>query len=197
MLGGDVATTAADITGLLKKWSTGDERARDELVAVVYEHLHRLAHRRLQGAPAEQSLNTTGLVHETYLRLVEVTGPDLTGRAHFFALASRVMRNLLVDRARGRLAVKRGSGVAPVEFKDALVMSEEQVDRVIQLDDALRLLETVSPRQSELLQQHYFGGLTLEESAEAVGVSVATAKRDLRTARAWLALELSEKLPPS
>jgi RNA polymerase sigma factor (TIGR02999 family) len=174
----------------LRQWSAGDESARDRLIPLVYGRLHELAHRRLAGAPVESSLNTTGLIHEAYIRLVDVPHVDLPDRAHFLALASKIMRNLLVDRARARIAAKRGGGVPPLEFDEIVWIPDERLDAVADLDDALTRLEQLSPRQSQLLQHRYFGGLSLEESALAIGVSLATAKRELRSARAWLALEL-------
>lgn len=185
-----MASALSDVTGLLKRWSAGDERARDQLIPLVYERLRELAHRRLKGAGADNSLNTTGLVHEAYIRLVDAPRVDLPDRAHFLALASRVMRNLLVDRARRRMAEKRGAGATPLKFDETLWVSDENLDHVTELDEALTRLEALSPRQSQLLQHRYFGGLSLEESASAIGVSLATAKRELRSARAWLALEL-------
>jgi RNA polymerase sigma factor (TIGR02999 family) len=185
-----MASVSSDVTGLLKRWSAGDERARDQLIPLVYERLRELAHQRLRGAPGENSLNTTGLVHEAYIRLVDAPRLDLPDRAHFLALASEVMRNLLVDRGRARMAEKRGGGKAPLELKEILWISDETLGNVIELDDALTRLAAVSPRQGLLLQHRYFGGLSLEECASAVGVSLATAKRELRSARAWLALEL-------
>ncbi len=187
---GPMVTTSGDITDLLKRWSAGDERARDQLIPLVYQRLHELAHQRLRAAPGENSLNTTGLVHEAYLRLAAASGLDLPDRAHFFGLASEVMRNLLVDRARSHMAAKHGSGQPTLELQEAFAISDEQSDRVLELDEALKRLDTLSPRQGQLLQHRYFGGLTLEESARASGVSLATAKRELRSARAWLALEL-------
>jgi RNA polymerase sigma factor (TIGR02999 family) len=180
----------SDVTGLLKQWSAGDERARDQLIPLVYERLHELAHQRLRAAPAENSLNTTSLVHEAYIRLVDARRLDLPDRAHFLALASEVMRNLLVDRARARMTAKRGGGKAPLELQEALWVSDDNLDSVVELDDALKRLEGFSPRQGLLLQHRYFAGLSLEESAAAIGVSLATAKRELRLARAWLALDL-------
>jgi RNA polymerase sigma factor (TIGR02999 family) len=180
----------SEVTGLLKRWSAGDERARDQLIPLVYERLRELAHRRLRGAPTESSLNTTGLVHEAYIHLVDAPRLNLPDRAHFLALASEVMRNLLVDRARARMAAKRGGGQTPLELNETLLVSEGDLESVTELDDALSRLESLSPRQALLLQHRYFGGLSLEESATAVGTSLATAKRDLRSARAWLALEL-------
>lgn len=185
-----MATAPAEVTGLLKQWSAGDERARDQLIPLVYERLRELAHQRLRGAPGEHSLNTTALVHEAYIRLVDARRLDLPDRAHFFALASEVMRNLLVDRARARMATKRGSGKAPLELNETLLVADDDLDRVTELDEALSRLQAISPRQAILLQHRYFGGLSLEESASAVGTSLATAKRELRLARAWLALEL-------
>jgi RNA polymerase sigma factor (TIGR02999 family) len=183
-------SASSDVTGLLKRWSAGDERARDNLIPLVYERLRELAHQRLRAAPGEDSLNTTGLVHEAYIRLVDAPRVDLPDRAHFLALASEVMRNLLVDRARARMAEKRGGGKTALELDEALWVSDENLETVSELDEALRRLERLSPRQSQLLQHRYFGGLSLEESAAALGVSLATAKRELRLARAWLALEL-------
>ena len=188
-----MASAQSDVTGLLKRWSAGDERARDQLIPLVYERLRELAHRKLRGAPAENSLNTTGLVHEAYIRLVDAPSVDLPDRAHFLALASQVMRNLLVDRARARAAEKRGGGMIPLELDEALWISDENLGSVTELDEALTRLEALSPRQGQLLQHRYFGGLSLEESAAAIGVSLATAKRELRSARAWLALELKRE----
>lgn len=185
-----MASAPSVITHLLKQWSAGDPQARDQLIPLVYDRLRFLAHRRLRSAPGEHSLNTTSLVHEAYMRLVDAPRVDLPDRAHFLALASRIMRNLLVDRARARTAAKRGGGTTPVELDEALWVSDENLDSVTELDEALTRLEVLSPRQSQLLQHRYFGGLSLEESAAALRVSLATAKRELRSARAWLALEL-------
>ena len=185
-----MAPVPSEVTGLLKRWSAGDQSARDQLIPLVYERLRELAHQRLRGASAENSLNTTGLVHETYIRLVDAPHVNLPDRAHFLALASEVMRNLLIDRARARMAAKRGSGQTPLELTEMLFIADENLESVTELDEALSRLETVSPRQALLLQHRYFGGLSLEESATAVGISLATLKRELRSARAWLALEL-------
>lgn len=161
----------------------------------MYERLRELAHRRLGGAPFESSLDTTELVHEAYLRLVDTRRVDLPDRANFLALASEVMRNLLVDRARSRLAAKRGGGVKPGDLDDYELVAEENLEHITDLDDALTRLTALKPRHGQLLQHRYFGGLTLEESAAATGVSLATAKRELRLARAWLARELKREQP--
>src|SRR5256886_13717592 len=185
-----MSSAPSEVTRLLQRWTAGDVQARDQLIPLVYDRLGQLAHWRLRSAPGEHSLNTTGLVHEEYSRLVGAPGVELPDRAHFLARGSQIMRSLLVDRARARAAAKRGGGKAPVELEEMRWISDENLDSVTELHDALLRLEAVSPRQSQLLQQRYFGGLTLEESAAALGVSPATAKRELRSARAWLALEL-------
>ena len=186
-----MASASYEVTGLLRQWSAGDESARDRLIPLLYDRLRELAHQQLGGASVDNSLNTTELVHEAYIRLVDAPRVDLPDRAHFLALASEVMRNLLVDRARARLAAKRGGGVIPLDLDDFDWISDENLESVAVLDDALKRLERLSPRQGQLVQHRYFGGLTLEESATAIGVSLATAKRELRAARAWLALDLN------
>ncbi len=185
-----MASEPSEVTGLLQQWSAGDARARDRLIPLVYDRLRELAHRRLGGAGAESSLNTTALVHEAYIRLVDAPSVDLPNRAHFLALASEIMRNLLVDQARARLSAKRGGGIRPLELNELVWVSEDNLETIAELDDALKRLEQLSPRQGRLLQHRYFGGLSLEESAAAEGVSLATTKRELRSARAWLAVDL-------
>jgi len=185
-----MAPASSEVTGLLRLWSAGDESARDRLIPLVYDRLRALAHRRLGFSPIDNSLNTTELVHEAYIRLVDAPRVDLPDRAHFLGLASGIMRNLLIDRARARLAAKRGGGAILVDIEGFDWISDENLETVTELDEALKRLDEISPRQGKLLQHRYFGGLTLEESASAMGVSLATAKRELRSARAWLALEL-------
>lgn len=185
-----MASDASEVTGLLQRWSGGDASARDRLIPLVYDRLRELAHRRLGGAGHENSLNTTALVHEAYIRLVGAPRVSLPDRAHFLALASEIMRNLLVDRARAHFAEKRGSGVSPTPLDELVGFSDENLENFAELDEALQRLAQLSPRQGRLLQYRYFGGLSLEESAAAEGISLATTKRELRSARAWLALEL-------
>jgi RNA polymerase sigma-70 factor (ECF subfamily) len=190
-----MGSASIEVTALLQLWSAGDASARDRLIPLVYDRLRQLAHRRL-GIAAESSLNTTALVHEAYIRLVDAPRIDLPDRAHFLALASEIMRNLLVDHSRARLAAKRGAGVATVELDENLGFSDEDLETIAEVDDALKRLAQLNPRQGRLLQHRYFGGLSLEESASAEGVSLATTKRELRSARAWLALDLKgEPLP--
>jgi RNA polymerase sigma factor (TIGR02999 family) len=191
-----MGSSSPEVTVLLQRWSAGDESARDRLIPFVYDGLRELAHRRLGGVSFENSLDTTELVHEAYLKLVGARHVELPDRANFLALASEVMRNLLVDRARARLAAKRGGGAIRSAVDDFDWVSDDNLEAITDLDNALDRLAVLNPRQTQLLQQRYFGGLTLEESAAATGVSLATAKRELRLARAWLALELKgEPLP--
>ncbi|MFN8573080.1 MAG: ECF-type sigma factor [Gemmatimonadaceae bacterium] len=187
---------ASHATHLLRRWSEGSQTACDELIPLVYDELRRLARRRLRGAVDERSLDTTALVHEAYLRLADAPQLHLPDRARFLGLASRVMRNLLVDRARARAAEKRGGGQMPITLDEAICIADDQLDWVAELDAALDRLATLDRRQSEILEQRYFGGLSLEETAGALGISLATVKRELRSARAWLVLELrGEPIP--
>jgi RNA polymerase sigma factor (TIGR02999 family) len=188
------ATTSAapsEVTRLLKRWSAGDAQARDQLIPLVYDRLRQLAHQRLRHAPGYSSLNTTALVHETYIRLVDAPDVNLSDRAHFLALAGQIMRNFLINHAYARRAAKRGGGLAPAELEDAVWMPDEELDSVVDLHEALERLGSLNRRQCLMLEHRYFGGLSLEETAAVLGVSLATAKRELRSARAWLALELS------
>ena len=182
--------TQGDVAGLLRQWSAGDAEARDKLIPLVYNRLRELAHQRRGGGNINISLTTTAIVHETYMRLVAAPSVNLYDRAHFLALAGQIMRNLLIDHARARLATKRGSGVVAVELDEAGFMTDSELDAIVELHEALERLATLNPRQSQMLEHRYFGGLSLEETAAACGVSLATVKRELRSARAWLALEL-------
>ena len=164
----------------------------DQLIPVVYDRLRALAHQRLAAVPGEHSLNTTGLVHEAYLRFVESSGATFQSRDHFLALAARVMRNVLVDHVRARVAVKRGGGAALLELGEDVSVTGVDLDRVKDLDEALKRLEELDERQAQMIEQRYFGGLSLEEIARTTDVSLATVKRELRSARAWLATELAE-----
>lgn len=187
-----MAFEQSQITALLQQWGQGDSKALDRLIPKMYERLHELAHQRLMRVPGERSLNTTGLVHEAYLKLAESPVASAENRNHFLAIASRVMRNVLVDHARARTAQKRGAGTHPVELHESMWIDQIDMDAVADLDEALKKLEKLDERQSRIIEQRYFGGLSLEEIADATGVSLATVKRDLRLARAWLAGELKE-----
>jgi RNA polymerase sigma factor (TIGR02999 family) len=180
---------SADITDLLHRWGEGDAGALDQLFPLMYDRMRQLAHQRLRTEP-DASLNTTALVHEAYLKLVDSPRVSLRDHGHFLGLASRVMRHLLVDHARGRRAAKRGLGASPAPLEDATWLADDQVETIAELGEALQRLEAIDERRTRILEQRYFGGLTLEETAEALGISLATVKRELRSARAWLALEL-------
>ena len=189
--------SGSDITALVRKIGGGDREALDELVSLLYERLRRLAHHRLTRERSDHTLNTTALVHEAYLELVDIDHAGWKDRAHFLAASSRVMRHILVDYARQRNAQKRGGGQVRVELDDeALQLSEEYAEAVEELHDALTRLEAMSPRQSLLLEQRYFGGLKLKECAEVLGVSLATVTNELKVARAWLACELNPEFAP-
>ena len=187
---GDKGETPADVPSLLRRWSDGDAQARDRLIPLVYDRLRELAHQRRGGGNVNNSLTTTAIVHETYMRLVAAPSVDLYDRAHFLALAGQIMRNLLIDHARARLTAKRGGGAVAVELEEASFMTDSDLDAVVELHEALERLTALNPRQSQMLEHRYFGGLSLEETAAACGVSLATVKRELRSARAWLAFEL-------
>ena|SRR5687768_12903698 len=188
-----MAIEQSQITALLQQWKSGDGDALDRLIPIVYDKLRELAHYRLRATPGERSLNTTGLVHEAYLRLIDSPNTPVENRYHFLAIASRVMRNVLVDQARSRGAAKRGGDAAFVELRDTMWIESVDLDAVAELDDALRRLERLDARQSQIIEHRFFGGLSLEETAAAMGISLATVKRELRTARAWLANELGRR----
>ena len=181
---------STDISQLLRRWSAGDANALDELFPLMYERMRQLAHQRLRN-DADASLNTTALVHEAYLKLVDSPQPNMQDRGHFLGLASRVMRHLLVDHARARKAAKRGLGAAIIELDENVWIADDDLGPVTELDDALIRLEAIDGRRCRILEQRYFGGLTLEETASALDLSLATVKRELRSARAWLAVELN------
>jgi RNA polymerase sigma factor (TIGR02999 family) len=179
---------SSEFTELLRRWNGGDPSALDQLVPVVYEGLREVARQRRRGERSAASLNTTALVHEAYLKLAGLRQLQFHDRAHFMAMASRVMRQLLVDHARARKAGKRGGDLPHLELADDIGLTDENASRIADLNEALEELETIDERVGRVLEQHYFGGLTLKETAEALGVSIATVKRDLQYARAWLAM---------
>jgi RNA polymerase sigma factor (TIGR02999 family) len=187
-------TTPSDITTLVRRWSEGDTAALHQLMPLVYERMHELAHKRLRSDP-DASLNTTALVHEAYLKLVDASRMSVRDHGYFLWIASRVMRYLLVDHARNRKAAKRGLGQAALRIDEDIWIAEEEIEPVLELHEALEQLESVDERRCRILEQRYFGGLSLEETAAASGVSVTTVKRELRSARAWLAVQLQREVP--
>ena len=184
-----------DITQLLRAAHDGDAQAMETLVPLVYEQLRRLARARLRNERPDHTLNTTALVHEAYLRLIDINKVTWQNRTHFLSMAARVMRRVLVDYATRRNALKRGGGRRnqPLD-EEATLIPEAYAEAVADLHEALNRLEAINPRCSQAIEQRYFGGLTLEETAEVLDVSVATVKRDIRFAQAWLADELGREI---
>ena len=182
---------AAQVTGLLIAWGAGDESAFDQLVPLVHAELRRLAHRQMGRERAGHTLQTTALVNEAYLRLIDVSQVKWQDRAHFFAMSARLMRRILVDHARARQSRKRGGTTRRVSLEDAHVVSQERSADLVALDDALQALAAVDARKCQVVELRYFGGLSIEESAEALQVSPETIQRDWRLAKAWLQRELS------
>ena len=175
-----------DITLLLRSWSGGDRAALDELTPVVYRELRSLAMAKLRAERADHTLQPTALLHEAYLRLVRHGQEEWHSRAHFFAVASTIMREILVDHARKHRAEKRGGGSGNVSLEEALSFAPERGATLIALDDALQELNTFDERKSRLIQLKYFGGLTGDEIAEVLQISRATVTREARLAEAWL-----------
>lgn len=178
------------VTELLDALSDGDREALDRLFPIVYEELRRIARRRLSKERPGHTLNTTALVHEAYLKLVGLDSIQYEGRAHFFAVAAQAMRNILVSYAQYKKAAKRGGGRPGVPLDEAVVMSEQQADGILALDEALGRLQALGERQYRVVESRFFAGLTIEETAEALDISPATVKRDWNLARAWLNREL-------
>ncbi len=180
-----------EITNLLKAWSAGDPAALDQLSQQVYDELRRMARRYMRGERRENTLQTTALVHEVYLRLVDVTKVEWQQRAQFFAIAAQMMRRILVDAARAKASHKRGHGAARVNFDETAVVSPEPDRSIVALDDALSAFAEVAPRQARVVELRYFGGLQEEEIVEVLKISARTVRRDWDFARAWLVRELS------
>ena len=189
---------SAEITRLLKAWGRGDSAALDRLTPLVYERLRRMARGYMRNERPGHTLQATALVNEAFLRLVETRNLDWTDRAHFFAMCARVMRRILVDAARSRAATKRGGQVDRAEHSTAINLdrlpdpASEISAQVCALDEALNMLAQIGPRQAQVIELRFFGGLTVEETAQVLQVSPQTVMREWRLARAWLARELSQ-----
>jgi RNA polymerase sigma factor (TIGR02999 family) len=182
---------APQLTNLLLEWRGGDAAALEKLMPLVYGELRRIAEHYLRRERADHTLQPTALIHEAYLRMAQSGMPDWQNRAHFFGVSSRIMRQVLVDWARRNYAGKRGGDAAKVNLDDAIVVSHERGSELLALDDALTALAQFDERGCRAVEMKYFGGLKLEEIAEALGVSVPTVTRDLRAAEAWLRRELA------
>lgn len=179
------------VTELLVRWRGGDKAALDSLMPLVYNELHRIATRYLQKERSDHTLQSTALVHEAYVRLAEQDLPQWQNRAHFFAVAAQLMRQILVDYARSHRASKRGGDICKVGLDDAGDKAEALDVDIIALDDALKSLAEMDSQQSRVVELKFFGGLSIEDTAEVLGISASTVKRDWITARAWLHRELA------
>ena len=175
-----------EVTQLLEDWSSGDQAALDKLMPLVEAELHRLAHHYMNRERVGHTLQTTALVDEAYLRLVGQKNIDWQNRAHFFGIAAKLMRQILVDYARKRHFAKRGGNAWPVSLDEAAVVAEERASEMISLDEALRELAEIAPEQSRIVELRFFGGLTIEETAEVMRLSVDKVKRDWSMAKTWL-----------
>ena len=181
------------VTELLARWSQGEEAAREKLVPLVYDELRRVARRCLAGQPQDQTLQSTALVHEAYLRLVGRSEVHWQNRVHFFAVAARLMRGILVDHARMRHAAKRGGSNLTLTLDDALAPLKQRELDLVALDDALNALATLDPKQGQLVELRVFAGLSIEDTSHVMGLSPATVKREWATARAWLYREMNRE----
>lgn len=179
-----------NVTQLLLAWGRGDESARDQLIPLVLDTLRRIARRQLRAERAGHTLETNALINEAYLKLIEQS-VSWESRAHFFGIAARLMRELLVDHARARQRLKRGGGHEQISLTSSAIIVEEQAVDLLALDEALKTLSGVDPQSSRIVELRFFAGLTIDETAQVIGVSTPTVERGWRTARAWLQTELS------
>ena len=178
------------VTELLGKWSQGDQAALIELTPLIYEELRRLAHREMGAERPYHTLQTTALVNEAYLRLADQTNPQWQNRAHFFAVAARAMRRILVSYARSQCAQKRGGGAPKMELDEAALVSPEESQEIVDLHEALERLAALDSRKAQIVELKYFGGLNYDEMAEVLKISAVTVRRDWRFAKAWLYTQL-------
>ncbi|MFY9682164.1 MAG: sigma-70 family RNA polymerase sigma factor [Candidatus Sulfotelmatobacter sp.] len=184
------APAHAEVSGLLRAWSDGDRAALDRLTPIVYDELRRLARRYMRGERPGHSLQTTALVNEAYMRLVDYKRMQWQNRAHFFAVSSQLMRRILVDHARRR-NLKRGGDVPHISFEDTAEVGNDRAADLVAVDDALDALARVDPRKVQVVEMRFFGGLSVEETAEVLKISPVTVMRDWSTAKAWLYRELT------
>jgi RNA polymerase sigma-70 factor (ECF subfamily) len=185
-------STTPNITQLLVAWNQGDQDALAQLTPLVYRELHRLAHGYLAGERSGHVLQTTALVNEAFVRLIDWQQVEWQNRAHFFGVSATLMRHILVQFAREQQAAKRGGRAMQVSLSEAVSLSTRHNPDLVALDDALTTLEKLDPRQARIVELRFFGGLSLEEAAEVIKVSVSTVRRDWRMAQAWLHQELSD-----
>lgn len=181
-----------DITGLLLDWGSGDKAALDKLIPLVYQELRRMAHQYMRRERAGNTLQTSALINEAYIRLVDYNRMRWQDRAHFFAVAAQAMRRILVERARSRGRDKRGGAAQKVSLDEAADLAAERAADIVALDDALTELSAIAPRKGQIVELRYFGGLNIDEAAEVLGVSSPTVQREWRAAKAWLYRAISE-----
>ena len=178
------------VTQLLANWSQGDPTALEKLIPLVYKELRHLAHRYMEGQRPNHTLQTTALVNEAYLRLADQSKPSFANRSHFFAVAAKAMRQILVDYAKAQQSQKRGAGASKVELNEAALISPEQTSAILDVDEALEKLAVLDSRKAHVVELRYFGGLNQDEIAEVLKISIVTVRRDWVFARAWLYTEL-------
>jgi RNA polymerase sigma-70 factor, ECF subfamily len=184
-------SSSQDVTQLLKAWAAGDEQSLELLTPLVYEQLRRVAQRHMANERRSHTLQTTALVHELYIRLVDCRQTDWQDRAHFFAVSAHLMRRILIDFARSYRSQKRGGGVAPVLLDEALIVCNRPDSNLVALDDALQLLAAVDARKGRIVELKFFGGLSIEEIAAVLKVSAETVVRDWRLAKSWLLRQMT------
>lgn len=184
-------STTPQVTQLLIAWGEGDQTARDQLMSLVYEELHRLAHRYMKRESPGHTLQTSALVNEAFVRLVDQKNVRWQNRAHFFGIAAQMMRRILVDYARSRNYAKRGGGGVQISLDEALIVSEARSAEVVSVHEALERLAEFDPRKSQLVELRFFGGLSIDETAEVLRVSPGTVMRDWTLTKAWLRREIS------
>jgi RNA polymerase sigma factor (TIGR02999 family) len=182
--------SGADVTKLLLAWGSGEEEALEQLIPLVHQELHRIAKRHMRGQRPGHTLQTTALVNEAYMRLVDLDQVQWQDRAHFFAVSARLMRRILVDSARSRGSLKRGGAARRVILDEASIVSPQPSEDLIELNEALNALARIDPRKERVVELRFFGGLSVRETAEVVRVSAETVKRDWKLAKAWLLREL-------
>lgn len=182
-----------EVTQLLVAWSNGNSAARDALVPLVHDELRRLAHRYMGRERPDHTLQTSALVNEAFIRLIDQKDVHWQNRAHFFGIAAQMMRRILVDYARKRGFAKRGGDLREVPLDDVMIVSPQRAAEVVALDDALKNLAEIDPRKSQIIELRFFGGLSIEETAEVLGVSPGTVMRDWTFAKAWLRREMTAK----
>src|SRR5215468_524107 len=184
------APSSSEVTGLLRAWGQGDENALQKLMPLVYDQLHAAARRYMAGERAGHTLQTTALIHETYLRLVDIRRVEWQDRAHFLAVCAQLMRRILIDFARSRGYQKRGGGAHQVNFDEALVVTSQPDFDLVALDDGLKRLAKMDERKAKVVELRFFGGLDVKETAEVMKVSPETVMRDWKMAKVWLLREL-------